>query len=66
MRARCRESSDTISVFLIPLAANIFQGPMAIAIMGVVLAVPAFYALWFRVRDHEGAPAMPANGESEA
>jgi hypothetical protein len=74
MRARCTESSDTISVFLIPLAANIFWGPMAITIMGgpfvatllTVLAVPAFYALWLRVRDQKGAPAMPANGESEA
>jgi hypothetical protein len=60
MRARCTESSDTISVFLIPLAANIFWGPMAITIMGAVLAMPVFHALWFRVRDHEGAPGMPA------
>jgi hypothetical protein len=43
-----------ISVFLIVLAANIFWGPMAITIMGAVLAVPAFYALWFQARDHEG------------
>jgi multidrug efflux pump len=59
---------------MIPLAGNIFWGPMAITIMGglfvatllTLLVVPALYALWFQVHDHEGAPAMPANGESEA
>jgi multidrug efflux pump subunit AcrB len=59
---------------MIPLAGNIFWGPMAITIMGglfvatllTLLVVPALYALWFRVHDHEEAPAMPANRESEA
>jgi multidrug efflux pump len=59
---------------MIPLAGNIFWGPMAITIMGglfvatllTLLVVPALYALWFRVHDHEGTPAMPANRESEA
>jgi multidrug efflux pump len=59
---------------MIALAGNIFWGPMAITIIGgpvvatllTLLVVPAPYALWFRVHDHEGAPAMPANGESEA
>jgi multidrug efflux pump subunit AcrB len=45
---------------MIPLARNIFWGPMAITIMGgllvatvlTLLFVPALYALWFRV--HEG------------
>jgi hypothetical protein len=42
---------------MIPLAGNIFWGPMAITIMGGLLVatvltlvvVPALYALWFRV-----------------
>jgi multidrug efflux pump len=59
---------------MIPLAGNIFWGPMAITIMGgllvatllTLLVVPALYALWFRVHDHEATPAMPANRESEA
>jgi multidrug efflux pump len=58
---------------MIPLAGNIFWGPMAITIMGglfvatilTLLVVPALYALWFRVREHEGAPAAPAAGESD-
>jgi len=53
---------------MIPLATNIFWGPMAITIMGglfvatilTLLVVPALYALWFRVREHESAPAIPA------
>jgi multidrug efflux pump len=57
---------------MIPLAGNIFWGPMAITIMGglfvatvlTLLVVPALYALWFRVREHEAAPAIPAAGES--
>jgi hypothetical protein len=27
--------------------------------------VPALYALWFRVREHEDAPALPAAGDSD-
>jgi multidrug efflux pump len=46
---------------MIPLAGNIFWGPMAITIMGglfvatvlTLVVVPALYALWFRVRADE-------------
>src|SRR5262244_1111178 len=56
---------------MIPLATNVFWGPMAITIMGglfvatvlTLLVVPALYALWFRVREHEDA--IPAAGESD-
>jgi multidrug efflux pump len=59
---------------MIPLAGNIFWGPMAITIMGglfvatllTLLVVPTLYALWFRVHDYEQAPAMPVNGESQS
>ena len=52
---------------MVPLARNIFWGPMAITIMGglfvatvlTLLVVPALYALWFRVRERELAPAVP-------
>jgi len=58
---------------MIPLATNIFWGPMAITIMGglfvatilTLLVVPALYALWFRVREHESAPAIPDAGDSD-
>ncbi|HKD28084.1 MAG TPA: efflux RND transporter permease subunit, partial [Xanthobacteraceae bacterium] len=58
---------------MIPLAGNIFWGPMAITIMGGLFAatiltlvvVPALYALWFRVREHESAPSVPAVDESD-
>jgi multidrug efflux pump subunit AcrB len=50
---------------MIPLARNVFWGPMAITIMGglfvatvlTLLVVPALYALWFRVRAEEDAGA---------
>ena len=50
---------------MVPLSASIFWGPMAITIMGgllvatvlTLLVVPALYALWFRVRKDEPAPA---------
>jgi multidrug efflux pump len=53
---------------MIPLARSIFWGPMAITIMGgllvatvlTLLVVPALYALWFRVRAEETAPAPDA------
>jgi multidrug efflux pump len=53
---------------MIPLARSIFWGPMAITIMGglfvatilTLLVVPALYALWFRVRADERAPAPDA------
>jgi multidrug efflux pump subunit AcrB len=49
---------------MIPLAQNIFWGPMAITIMGglfvatilTLLVVPALYALWFRVSERETTP----------
>jgi len=58
---------------MVPLARNIFWGPMAITIMGglfvatvlTLLVVPALYALWFRVREGEPAPAV-SYGELEA
>ena len=56
---------------MVPLARNIFWGPMAITIMGglfvatvlTLLVVPALYALWFRVRERESAPAVAPGGE---
>src|SRR5881398_2346990 len=48
---------------MIPLARSVFWGPMAVTIMGGLLAatvltllvVPALYALWFRVPRHAAA-----------
>jgi multidrug efflux pump subunit AcrB len=50
---------------MIPLSRSVFWGPMAVAIMGglivatalTLLALPAMYAAWFRVRHPEEAPA---------
>ena len=51
---------------MIPLSRSVFWGPMAVAIMGglivatvlTLLALPAMYAAWFRVRrDEGGTPA---------
>jgi multidrug efflux pump subunit AcrB len=47
---------------MIPLSRSVFWGPMAVAIMGglivatvlTLLALPAMYAAWFRVRRAEG------------
>jgi multidrug efflux pump subunit AcrB len=55
---------------MVPLATNVFWGPMAITIMGglfvatvlTLLVVPALYALWFRVRENEAEPAVPQAG----
>ncbi len=52
---------------MIPLSRSVFWGPMAVAIMGglvvatvlTLLALPAMYAAWFRVR-REPAPEPPA------
>ncbi|MBI2768693.1 MAG: efflux RND transporter permease subunit [Burkholderiales bacterium] len=49
---------------MIPLSRSVFWGPMAVAIMGglvvatvlTLLALPAMYAAWFRVK-REGGPA---------
>src|SRR5580704_17747418 len=51
---------------MVPLAQNIFWGPMAITIMGgllvatvlTLLVVPALYAMWFRVRIDEPASSV--------
>jgi multidrug efflux pump subunit AcrB len=52
---------------MIPLSRSVFWGPMAVAIMGglivatvlTLLALPAMYAAWFKVkRPVEGAPAV--------
>ena len=51
---------------MIPLSRSVFWGPMAVAIMGglivatvlTLLALPAMYAAWFRVK-REDAPATP-------
>ena len=48
---------------MIPLSRSVFWGPMAVAIMGglivatvlTLLALPAMYAAWFRIRREEGA-----------
>jgi multidrug efflux pump len=55
---------------MIPLATNVFWGPMAITIMGglfvatvlTLVVVPALYALWFRVRENETAAVPQAQG----
>src|SRR5215207_3546524 len=53
---------------MIPLSRSVFWGPMAVAIMGglivatvlTLLALPAMYAAWFRVRRDEADPAKEA------
>jgi multidrug efflux pump len=59
---------------MIPLSRSVFWGPMAVAIMGglvvatvlTLLALPAMYAAWFRVKRPElesaelPAGALPA------
>jgi multidrug efflux pump subunit AcrB len=50
---------------MIPLSRSVFWGPMAVAIMGglvvatalTLLALPAMYAAWFRVKREAAAPA---------
>jgi hypothetical protein len=59
---------------MIPLSRSVFWGPMAVAIMGglivatvlTLLALPAMYAAWFRVKrpGHEGE-AAPQHGGAE-
>ncbi|MDO9406454.1 MAG: efflux RND transporter permease subunit [Polaromonas sp.] len=52
---------------MIPLSRSVFWGPMAVAIMGgllvatvlTLLALPAMYAAWFRVRREPVPPAGP-------
>ncbi|MCK6426373.1 MAG: efflux RND transporter permease subunit [Burkholderiaceae bacterium] len=55
---------------MIPLSRSVFWGPMAVAIMGglvvatalTLLALPAMYAAWFRVRREDPAQGLPAAG----
>jgi multidrug efflux pump subunit AcrB len=58
---------------MIPLSRSVFWGPMAVAIMGglvvatvlTLLALPAMYAAWFRVRrDAVHAPTPPAAAQT--
>jgi multidrug efflux pump len=57
---------------MIPLSRSVFWGPMAVAIMGglivatvlTLLALPAMYAAWFRVK-RPGAPAAEAKATVE-
>ncbi len=52
---------------MIPLSRSVFWGPMAVAIMGglivatvlTLLALPAMYAAWFRVKPAGAEPASP-------
>jgi multidrug efflux pump len=52
---------------MIPLSRSVFWGPMAVAIMGglvvatalTLLALPAMYAAWFRVRREPGPDGPP-------
>jgi len=53
---------------MIPLSRSVFWGPMAVAIMGglivatvlTLLALPAMYAAWFRVKRETPAPPVTA------
>ena len=55
---------------MIPLTRSVFWGPMAVAIMGglivatalTLLALPAMYAAWFRVKPNDGTSATAARG----
>ena len=60
---------------MIPLTRSVFWGPMAVAIMGglvvatalTLLALPAMYAAWFRVRrPGASAPGVPGGAEPVA
>jgi multidrug efflux pump len=54
---------------MIPLTRSVFWGPMAVAIMGglivatalTLLALPAMYAAWFRVKRHDPAATGAAH-----
>jgi hypothetical protein len=41
------------------------MGGLFVATILTLLVVPALYALWFRVREHEGAPAIPDAADSD-
>ena len=56
---------------MIPLSRSVFWGPMAVAITGglivatvlTLLALPAMYAAWFRVRREGGVKAAPGQAK---
>ena len=55
---------------MIPLTCSVFWGPMAVAIMGglvvatvlTLLALPAMYAVWFRIQPPADRQGLPAAG----
>ncbi len=59
---------------MIPLSRSVFWGPMAVAIMGglvvatvlTLLALPAMYAAWFRVKREPGSAENRAAGNKTA
>ncbi len=59
---------------MIPLSRSVFWGPMAVAIMGglvvatvlTLLALPAMYAAWFRVKRDDLPASRPAVGGTPA
>lgn len=61
------------SLALIPIASEIFWGPMAYAMMGgiivgtvlTLLFLPALYVAWFRIKAPVGPKAQPAEPERE-
>ena len=64
---RCRPIILTVAaavLAMIPLSRSVFWGPMAVAIMGglvvatvlILLALPAMYAAWFRVKPPSAEP----------
>jgi multidrug efflux pump len=64
-------TAATAILAMIPLTRSVFWGPMAISIMGGLVAataltlvfVPALYAAWFRVRRGVAGAADPARPE---
>ena len=58
---------------MIPLSRSVFWGPMAVAIMGglvvatvlTLLALPAMYAAWFRVKRENGVSLSTSSNMSE-
>ncbi|MET0349843.1 MAG: efflux RND transporter permease subunit, partial [Rhizobacter sp.] len=74
---RCRPIILTAAaavLAMIPLSRSVFWGPMAVAIMGglivatalTLLALPAMYAAWFRVKRPEDEARDNANGRVPA
>ena len=61
------------SLALIPIAREVFWGPMAYAMMGGIIAgtaitllfLPALYVTWFRIKEPKQGDeqAVPENGE---